>query len=163
LLLKRALPFVAGALLALVACSASTAHIGSLQAGTDHDVTTPTTTFGEHDTIYAKADADNLPNKVTMQWQLIAENVKGVKPNMALPQMNVNQDMASDGTYTLSPPAAGWPDGTYKVIVTMMDQGTQRDQKSLEFTVGSGSTSSDSGSSDNSSSSDQASPAASPS
>ncbi|MBV8490624.1 MAG: hypothetical protein JO199_08855 [Candidatus Eremiobacteraeota bacterium] len=39
-------------------------------------------------------------------------------------------------TYNLTPPASGWPDGTYKVVATMMDNGTQRDQKTVTFTVG---------------------------
>jgi hypothetical protein len=129
-----ALLFAAG----LVACSASTAHIGSLQVAKDKDMTTPTTSFGLHDTVYAKADADNLPGKVTLNWQLIAENVKGQPPNSDIPSLHKSYDLDADGTtdYTLTPPDAGWPPGTYKIVLTMMDDGTQRDQKSAEVTVG---------------------------
>ena len=123
---------------ALAACNASTAHIGGIQLGKDKAVSSPTTSFGEHDAVYAKADASNLPNKVTMQWQLVAVNVKGEKPNTAIPSLNESVDLDSDGTsnYNLTPPPSGWPDGTYKITVTMMDNGTQRDQKSIEFTAG---------------------------
>ena len=124
--------------LALLGCNASTAHIGSLSVAKDSDMTTPTTTFGAHDTIYAKGDAANVPNKVTLQWQLVAENVKGQPPNTAIQSLDKSYDLDSDGstTYNLTPPDAGWPTGTYKIVLTMMDDGTQRDQKTAEITVG---------------------------
>jgi hypothetical protein len=127
--------------LALVACSASTAHIGSLKVGKDKDVATETATFGAHDTIYAVASADNLPNAVTMKWQLVAVNVKGQQPNAAIPSLDMSKDLTTQdnsATYTLTPPPAGWPAGDYKIVVTMMDNGTQRDQKSATFSVGAG-------------------------
>lgn len=121
----------------LAACSASTAHIGSLQVAKDKDLSSPSSSFGAHDTIYAEASADNVPSKITLNWQLVAENVKGQKPNTEIPQLDKSYDLASDGkaTYDLTPPDAGWPPGTYKIIVTMDDNGTQRDQKTAEFTV----------------------------
>ncbi|MBV8155631.1 MAG: hypothetical protein JO241_03900 [Candidatus Eremiobacteraeota bacterium] len=123
--------------IALAACNASTAHIGSLQVGKDKDISTPATTFGPHDTIYLKGTGANLPGKVTMQWSVIAENVKGVKPNFEIPNLDKSYDLDSDGTvnYSLTPTDNGWPEGTYKVVLTMMDDGTQRDQKSQEITI----------------------------
>jgi len=133
--------FLAAAVLTLfvVACSASTAHISSLKTGKDKPVSTEASTFGTTDTIYAVASAANLPNKVTMEWTIVAEKVTGQKPNTALPSLNVSNDLPSDGdsTYTLAPPTAGWPTGTYKITATMMDNGQQRDQKTTEITVGS--------------------------
>jgi hypothetical protein len=122
---------------AFAACSASTAHIGSLKVGKDKDVTTETTTFGPHDSIYAKGDASNV-GKVTMVWHLIAENVKGQAPNTAIPSLDKSFDVDSDSTvnYDLSPNDAGWPAGTYKIVLTMMEDGQQRDQKTAEITVG---------------------------
>ena len=123
--------------LALAACSASTAHIGSLQTGKDQDVSTAVSTFDPHDTVYAKGDAANVPSAVTLKWQLVAENVKGQPPNAAQPNDDVSKDFSSDGTstYTLTPPPNGWPPGTYKIVLTMIDDGKQRDQKTTEFTV----------------------------
>jgi hypothetical protein len=122
----------------LWACSVSTSHIGSLQVAKNKDMSSPATTFDAHDPVYAKASADNVADKISLNWQLIAENVKGQKPNTAIPQLDKSYDLASDGTatYDLTPPDAGWPEGTYKIVVTMMENGTQRDQKSTEFTVG---------------------------
>lgn len=98
----------------------------------------PATAFGAHDPVFAKATADNVAGKVSLDWRLVAENVKGQKPNTAIPQLDKSYDLDSDGstTYDLSPPDAGWPAGKYKVVITMVDDGTQRDQKSAEFTVG---------------------------
>jgi hypothetical protein len=124
--------------LTLAACNASTAHIGSLKVGTDKDVTTTAATFGPHDPVFAKGTADNIPHKVTMNWSLVAEKVTGQDPNTAIPSLNESFDLPSDGStdYKLSPPPAGWPAGTYKIVLTMMDDGQQRDQKTAEFTIG---------------------------
>jgi hypothetical protein len=133
--------FLAAAVLMLfvAACSVSTAHISSLKTGKDKAISTEASSFAPTDTIYAQAHAANLPEKVTMQWQVVAEKVTGQPPNTPIAQLNVNNDLPSDGdsTYTLAPPTAGWPTGTYKITVTMMDNGQQRDQKSTEVTVGS--------------------------
>ena len=132
---------LAGPILALVlaACSGSvsTAHIGSLQIGSSKDFTTETTTFGPQDVVYAKATGSNLPNPITLKAQVVAEAVTGEASNAPIPQLDQSFDLASDGTVTLTytPPAAGWPTGTYKIVVTMMDGATQRDQKSEEFKV----------------------------
>jgi len=137
----RMLLLLAGTIVALTitACSASvsTAHIGSLKTGSEKGFTTETTTFGPGDTIYAQATAENLPNTVTMKWQVVAEAVAGQQPNTPIPGLDQSSDMASDGTnsLSLSPPTAGWPLGTYKIIVTMVDGGAQRDQKTKQFTV----------------------------
>ena len=136
----KASPIVTlGLMLAVAACNASTAHLDPIQAGKDKDITTATTAFGANDTIYLKSHAGNLPNKVTLTWHVVAENVKGVQPNFAIPSLDRSTDMDADGdaTYNLTPPSSGWPPGTYKITLTMMDEGTQRDQKSLEFTTGS--------------------------
>ncbi len=137
--IKRSAIVIAVALAAILlpACSVSTAHIGNLQVAKDKDMSTPSASFGAHDAVYAKASADNLPNKVSMNWQLIAEKVDGQKPNTVIPQLDKSYDLGADGTatYDLTPPDAGWPAGTYKIVVTMVDNGTQRDVKSAEFTV----------------------------
>ena len=124
----------------LCACNVSTAHISSLRTGSDKAMSTETTKFFPKSKIYAQAHAANLPNKVTIRWRLIAKNIRGYRPNTPLRQANVSTDLPSDGDsdYTLSPPTMGFPTGTYTIIATMMDNGTQRDQKSIDVTVSSG-------------------------
>jgi hypothetical protein len=144
----RTLISLAGLVLAVTlgACSVSvsTAHIGSLQIGSAPNFTTETTTFGPQDTVYAQASADNLPNSVTLKWQVVAEAVAGQASNAPIPALDQSVDVATDATSSVSysPPTNGWPAGTYKIVVTMIDGATQRDQKSEEFKItGSGSSS----------------------
>src|SRR5665213_867587 len=126
---SKAKHFLAAAVLMLfvAACNASTAHISSLTTGKDKALSAEASSFGTTDTIYAQAHAANLSNKVTMQWSVVAEKVAGQQPNTPIAALNLNNDLASDGdsTYTLAPPTSGWPPGTYKITVTMMDNGVQ--------------------------------------
>ncbi|HTA37487.1 MAG TPA: hypothetical protein VK760_00340 [Candidatus Acidoferrales bacterium] len=97
----------------------------------------PTTTFGASDTVYAQSGAANTAGKVTLSWHFIAENVKGIPPNSLQKNNDVSNDLDGDGTstYTLTPPASGWPTGTYKIVVDLMIDGTQKEEKTTEFTV----------------------------
>jgi hypothetical protein len=148
------LPAFAGALIAVTfaACNASTSHIGSLTASTSADLSTPIGDIGPQDKIYAKATADNVASKITLNWELDAVNVKGLSAG-PIAAANKSFDLDSDGssTYNLTAPSHGWPVGTWKIVCTMMDAGTQRDQKSVTFTVGGGGASSDSSGSGSSS------------
>lgn len=144
---------------AISACNASTSHIGGLKLATDSNMTNAVTdSIGPTDQIFAKADASNVASKVTVTMELDAVNVKGVPAGVIKPTVK-SFDLDSDNTvsYHLTPPGSGWPPGTYKVVATMMDNGTQRDQKSQQFTAGTppagGDNSGASSSSDNSGSS----------
>ena len=132
--------FLTGTLMALVlsACNVSTANIGSLTTSKDANATTPSTTFGTQDTIYAVASADNVPSPVTMKWRTYTEKVEGQTDNAPIETFDASFDLAADGTstYNLSPPPAGWPPGVYKLEVTMLlEGGKQQDQKSVSITV----------------------------
>jgi len=137
----KAYSFLLGlvALVAMSACSVSTAHLTDLKLSASKDGSNPTTTFAANDTVYAISGVANTPDKVTLQWHFVAENVKGIPPNSAQKNDDASVDLAGDGpsTYTLTPPASGWPSGTYKVIVDLMIDGTQKEEKTTEFTVGS--------------------------
>jgi hypothetical protein len=126
------------ALVALAACSVSTAHLTDLTLSKSKDMSNPTTTFGASDPVYAQSGVANTPGKVTLAWHFIAENVKGIPPNSLQKSNDVSNDLDADGTstYTLTPPASGWPTGTYKIVVDLMVDGTQKEEKTTEFTVG---------------------------
>jgi hypothetical protein len=125
------------AIAAMTACSASTAHLTDITTGKDKAITTPTSTFDKSDTIYAKTDVANTPDKVTVQFHVIAEKVTGQPANAPIPALDESVPLESDGTatLTLTPAAAGWPTGTYKIEADMMVDGAQKDQKTAEFTV----------------------------
>lgn len=135
---KLAAPLLGvAAALVLAACSASTSHIGDIQIGKDKDVTTAATTFGKSDELFAKIPCDNIAGKENVTVSLTAVNVQGMKPNTPVPGTDKVFDVDSDATisYHLTPPASGWPAGSYQVTVTMTEDGTKRDEKNAPFTV----------------------------
>lgn len=123
--------------LVLVAASPAPSAIGTVTLAKDKALSSPTTTFAPGDNIYASAEISNLPNKVTILWQLVAENVQGQPAHASVRALQASYDMAADGTasYHLSPPNAGWPLGTYEIVLSVIDGGDQREQKIIEFNV----------------------------
>ena len=130
---------LAGALLvfALLACNFSTANLSSLKVGKDKDVSSPASSFGPNDTVYAVATVSNAPGKVKVKGVLNFEDVPGkTKGPIEGWEKTLELDGSGTATYTLTPPADGWPKGTYKLDVTLMDDsGQQKDQKSATFSV----------------------------
>lgn len=134
------LPVVLGVMLATVlACnfSASTANISDLKLGKDESVTAATSSFNADDTIYAVATISNAPGKLKVKGRLIVEDVEGQQSG-PVPGLEKTVDMDGSGTatFTFSPSAAGWPEGKYKMEVLMLNEdGEQKDQKTISFTV----------------------------
>ena len=132
---------VASALLLMVtlACnfSASTANISSVKIGKDRNINQEATTFEGSDPIYVIATISNAPGKVKVKGQMIVESAEGLTagpfPNL---EKTLDLDGSGTATYSFTPPPSGWPKGKYRVEVTMMDDsGTQKDQKSVSFSV----------------------------
>ena len=120
------------------ACSFTTANISSLKLSKAKDGTAETNTFAPNDSIYALGTVSNVPSKVTLKFRLITEDVEGQPKNSPVPQFDTSVEMPSDGmgTFSLSPPTAGWPAGKYRIDVTMhVESGEQKDQESATFTV----------------------------
>lgn len=132
--------FAPGLLLLLVAasaCSFTTANISSLKLGKDKAVTQETSSFGARDTVYAGAVISNAPGKVKVKGRLVVDNVPGQQSG-PIPGLEKTLDLPGSSTadFTFSPPTAGWPKGTYKLEVLMLNEnGEQKDQKSASFTV----------------------------
>ena len=133
------LALLLGLILAITqACSFTTANISSLKLYKDNEGKTEATTFAPGDSIYARATVSNVPSKVTLKFRLITEDVQGQPPNTPVPRFDTTVEIPSDGygTYSLSPPTAGWPAGKYKIDVAMLiESGEQKDQESITFTV----------------------------
>lgn len=124
-------------LIAVLACSASTANISGLKIGKDKDVSQETSSFGPNNTIYAIGTVSNAPGKVKVKGLLAFEDVAGQQAG-PIPNLEKTLDLPGSGTatYTFTPPPDGWPKGKYKVEVIMMNEaGEQKDQKSASFTV----------------------------
>ena len=129
-----------GVLLATaLACSfsATTANISSLKLSRDKGAAQETSTFAPTDTVYAVAEISNAAEKLKAVGRLSAEQVEGVDAG-PVPGAETTLDLpgSATATFTFTPPPTGWPPGTYKVDVLMLNEGgEQKDQKSATFTV----------------------------
>lgn len=130
---------VAALILAIAsACSFTTANISGLKLSKDKEGKSATNTFAPSDSIYALATVSNVPSKVTLKFRLFTEDVVGQPKNEPVPQFDISIEMPSDGvgTYSLTPPPAGWPAGKYRIDVAMLiESGEQKDQETTTFTV----------------------------
>ena len=81
---------------------------------------------------------EDLTNYVASHVLDPLSRVNGVGQTLLLGSqfsMRIWLDPVKLTNYSLTPTDNGWPEGTYKVVLTMMDDGTQRDQKSQEITI----------------------------
>jgi hypothetical protein len=125
-------------LMVVSACSFTTANISSLKLSKDKEGKSETNTFAPGDSIYALATVSNVPSKVTLKFRLFTEDVEGQPKNAPVPNFDITLDLPSSGvgTYSLTPPPAGWPEGRYRIDVAMLiESGEQKDQETATFTV----------------------------
>ena len=133
-------PAILSIFVLVAGCSVSftTAHITSFTVGKDKGASVPANAFGPRDPVFAKVTVANNVGKVTLKWQLVAEKAAGLPEHNALSEADKSFDLNGDGssTYTLTPPASGWPPGTYSVNVSMLDAtGAEKDKRSATITV----------------------------
>jgi hypothetical protein len=108
----------------LLACkySATTANISALKIGKDKGVTSETSSFGQHDTIYALSTISNVPGKVKVKGRLVVDNVEGQKAG-PIPGLEDTVELPR-------------PKGKYKLEVLLLtEDGEQKDEESTGFTV----------------------------
>ena len=126
-------------LVTALACnfSASTANISSLKVSKDKAAATETTSFAPSDTVYAAAVISNAPDKLKAKGRLSAVQVEGLDAG-PIPGAETTIDLpgSATATFTFTPPPGGWPAGSYKVDVEMLNEaGEKKDEKSATFTV----------------------------
>lgn len=130
-------------LVAALACNYSftTANISNVKVSKEKSAATETSSFGPNDTVYAVAQISNTSDKHKITGRILYDDVKGQDSGKPVPGAETTIDVpgAASATFTLSPPTVGWPNGKYKVEVTMKDDsGKQVDQKSVTFSVSGG-------------------------
>ncbi|MBD0326258.1 MAG: hypothetical protein ICV68_07500 [Pyrinomonadaceae bacterium] len=124
----------------MLACkfSFSTANLSSLKISKDKSGSPETSSFNSSDTVYAVADVSNAPGKTKLKARLLYDNVAGQTSGALVPGAETTIDLpgSGTGTFTLTPPAGGWPNGSYKLEVNMLNEDNeQKDQKTGTFTV----------------------------
>ncbi len=125
----------------MLACkfSFSTANISSLKIGKDKDVSTTASTFGPRDAVYVVAEVSNAPSKSKLRGRLLIDKIEGYESGKMVPGAETTLDLpgSATGNFTFTPNSNGWPAGSYKVEVTLLnEEGEQKDQKTETFTVG---------------------------
>jgi hypothetical protein len=124
----------------MLACkfSFSTANLSSLKISKDKSGSTPASSFNSSDTIYAVADVSNAPSKTKLRARLLFDNVAGQTSGALVPGAEATIELPGSGTgdFTFTPPATGWPNGSYKLEVSMLNENNeQKDQKTGTLTV----------------------------
>jgi hypothetical protein len=127
----------------MLACkfSFSTANLSSLKLSKDKEASSTTSSFGPNDKVYAVAEVSNAPGKMKLKGRLLFDSVAGQTAGTPVPGAETTIDMpgSGSGTFTFTPTSVGWPNGSYKVEVSMLNEdGEQKDQKTETFTVSGG-------------------------
>jgi hypothetical protein len=130
-------------LAAVLACnfSATTANLSSLKLGKDEEVKTETNEFKPGDVVYAVAQVSNTSDTHKIKARVLYDDgpdsgkvVRGLETSLEVPG-------ARPVVLNFTGPGKNWPNGRYKVEVTMLnkDDDKQIDQKTATFTVTGGS------------------------
>lgn len=134
-------------LAAVLACnfSATTANISSLKIGKDAEAKTEATEFKPSDVVYAVAQISNTSDTHKVTARVLFDDVRGQDSGKVVPGLETTLDVpgARPVMLNFTGPAKNWPNGRYKIEVTMKNnEGKQIDQKSGTFTIAGGSSSS---------------------
>jgi hypothetical protein len=120
-----------------IACNMSTANMSSFKVGKDKEVKTEASSFKSGDTIYGVATISNAPGKVSVKFQLTADDVKGMTKGEMIKGSDVNIDLPGSGTATYSLPIPdGVPSGKYILTADMHnDANEKKDSKTVTITI----------------------------
>jgi hypothetical protein len=128
-----------GLLLALLlACSATTANIGSLKVSTDEEGKNEAKSFKPGDKVYAVAQISNNVGKVQAKFRVLFDDVEGQKSGTLVQGAEKTLDVEGSrpAIFWITLPRAGFNNGRYKVEVSMLtESGEQKDQKTATFEV----------------------------
>jgi hypothetical protein len=125
-------------LAALLACNATTAHIGSLKVATDEEGKNEAKSFKPGDKVYAVANIANNPGKVQAKFQILYDDVKGQKSGEVVEgaEKTLDIDGSRPAIFWITLPGSGFNNGRYRVEVSMLtESGQQKDQKASTFDV----------------------------
>ena len=122
----------------ILACSATTAHIGSLKVSTDEEGKNEKNSFKPGDKIYSIAQIANNPGKVKAQFRVSFDSVEGQKAGTLVEgaEKTLEVDGSRPAIFWITLPARGFHNGRYKVEVNMLtESGEQKDQKAATFDI----------------------------
>lgn len=122
----------------LLACSATTANIGSLKISSDEEGKNEVKSFKPGDKVYAVAEIANNGGKVQAKFRILFDDVEGEKAGTQVQGAEKTLDVEGShpAIFWITLPTAGFKNGRYKVEVSMLtESGEQKDQKTATFDV----------------------------
>ena len=117
--------------------SCTTANISSLKTSKDKTASQETNNFSPQDTVYVITTISNNPGGVKIKGRLVYVEVEGEQSG-PVPGSEQTVDAPGSGTVTfpIFPGPDGMSKGKYRYEVQMVNEdGEQKDQESVEFTV----------------------------
>lgn len=125
-------------MVAIQACSFSTANMSSFKTSTDKEGKSETTTFKAGETVYARAAISNNPDKVKVKFSVVPEEAKGdLKKGESIKELETSFDIEKDGVAIYSFTATeALPGGSYKINADMINEsGEKKDGKSVTVNI----------------------------
>ncbi len=126
-----------GLVLALaLACNFTTANISRVVLSPNDDGSAPTNTFRPDATVHAIVTISNVGPRTSVRSRLYFENVAGTEANEMVPgsERMVNLERGGEAAFNYWR-TGGMPPGTYRIEITLLYEGEQKDQESVTFTV----------------------------
>jgi hypothetical protein len=118
-------------MLALVACSASTANISDAKMARDKEGKDATTTFAPTDTFYSVVNLANAPDDTKVRAVWTAVSAEGIDPNKQLQEVPITSGDAQLNFKLTN--SADWPTGKYRIDLYLNDG--KDPVKTLDFEV----------------------------
>jgi hypothetical protein len=121
----------------LLACNMTTANIRSLKISKDEAAKTEASNFQPGDKVYAVADIANNSGKVEAKFRVLYDNVEGQTAGQLVQgaEKTLEVDGSRPAIFWITLPPQGFDNGRYKVEVTMVSNGVEKDKKSSTFEV----------------------------
>ena len=121
----------------VIACNFTTANIRSLKISKDESGKTEAATFGPGDKVYAVAEVGNNSGKVETKFRVLYDDVEGQSAGELVQgaEKTLEIEGSRPAIFWVTLPPQGFGNGRYKVEVTMLKSGEEKDKKSATFEV----------------------------
>ncbi|PWT94077.1 MAG: hypothetical protein C5B55_03290 [Blastocatellia bacterium] len=130
---------LAGGLLVavLLACNFTTANIRSLKISDSEDGKNEVKTFKPSGKIYAIAEIANNGGKVDAKFRVLYDDVEGQTAGTLVQgaEKTLEVEGSRPAVFWITLPPRGFNNGRYKVEVTMLKDGQEKDKKSGTFEI----------------------------
>jgi hypothetical protein len=121
----------------LLACNFTTANLRSFKISKDEAGKSEASTFRPGEKVYAIAEVANNGGKVETKFRVVYDQVDGQKSGELVQGAEKTLEIEGNrpAIFWVTLPPQGFDNGRYKVEVTMLKDGEEKDKKSATFEV----------------------------